>query len=243
MIAYLIVFITYLCIDLLAIVFMFIAAHQDNAQVWTISSSIAVAMSLINIVLLFVNRRVCWLWCENGVLKRKWLLLGKTEIIHPEQIETVSIAPDGKKIYMLFAMREKRRYGDGCMEIPNNALGKDILKKFWHGDVYSYEPCDACKSVEIAGKFHSPSEYFLKVSYLKALLESGNYEMEFGEHPLDALQDENGRWVDDMISHAVKCKKCGAEISLFCDTYHGRGNAAIYKSTPRKIERKENDIL
>ena len=67
------------------------------------------------------------------------------------------------------------------------------------------------------------------LSYLKEMIANDNYEMFASDYPIDAVQDENGCWVDDVIVHMVKCKKCGALIYCYCDTYHGKGNLTVRK--------------
>ena len=39
------------------------------------------------------------------------------------------------------------------------------------------------------------------------MIANDNYEMFASDYPIDAVQDENGCWVDDVIVHMVKCKK------------------------------------
>lgn len=84
--------------------------------------------------------------------------------------------------------------------------------------------CYDCKSVATADVI-GPSEYMYTATleYVKALLASGNYEMVAYSHPIDALKDQNGYWVDDLIFHTIECKRCGTRFVCSCDTYHGRG--------------------
>ena len=63
--------------------------------------------------------------------------------------------------------------------------------------------CNNCKNIKVEKSFSLPDKY-LSI--------------------LDKLMDENGYWVDDLITHEIKCKKCGTVFVCACDTYHGNGS-------------------
>ena len=228
-VVYFVVLFTYIFIAISAIAFLIFAKFANNTQMLTISTAIAVSMFFCILILLFGNREICWCWVENEVLKRKWLLLGKTDSICAEEIDHVGISRDNKKIYVILKPTNHRMHGSRCFKIQNNDLNMKLVKSFWNGEIYSHELCDNCKGVEMIGEFKNQTEYLKKLAYIKELLASGNYEMCESEHPIDAVQDENGCWVDDIIVHMARCKKCGAFIFCYCDTYHGKGNLTIGK--------------
>jgi len=92
LVAYFIAFGLYCAVIVFAIVLLIYSILKSNTELLTISISFLVSMPFFFGILLTCNRRVCWIWFENGVLKRKWLLLGKTESISPEKIESVTVA-------------------------------------------------------------------------------------------------------------------------------------------------------
>jgi hypothetical protein len=59
--------------------------------------------------------------------------------------------------------------------------------------------------------------------YIQQLLDSGNFELTSESNPLDKVKNEQGYWVDDIISHVVLCKKCGQHFSCSVNTYRGGG--------------------
>ena len=87
--------------------------------------------------------------------------------------------------------------------------------------------CEDCKNVRIIkhfDRFAWDKEYIATAAYIQELLASGKYEMFTCNHPIDALLDENGCWVDDVIWHSIKCVQCNTLFTCSCDTYHGSGS-------------------
>ena len=83
--------------------------------------------------------------------------------------------------------------------------------------------CDNCRSIKVIKRFPTPDTYLSVLEQVKALLETENYEIEFATCPIDKVKDANGYWVDDSITHQIKCKQCGTSFICSCDTYHGIG--------------------
>ena len=184
-------------------------------------------LPITGIILFYLNRRACWVWVEDGLFKWKGLFWGFNGEISSEDVD--NIGSGRKKIY-IFVRHPKNRmhYGKGIFELSNNPANRTLLKSFYSVEIYPPELCDTCKNIEV-GKFETPEEYLDTLSYLKELIANENYEMFASDYPIDAVQDENGYWVDDVIVHMVKCKKCGALICCYCDTYHGKGDLTIGK--------------
>lgn len=83
--------------------------------------------------------------------------------------------------------------------------------------------CDNCGNIRLVKLFRSPYEYLQCVEYIKGLIADGGFELIEGNCPLDKVKDEDG-WADDVIYHAIKCKKCGQVYSCCCNTYRGGGS-------------------
>ena len=226
LIAYLTVLIAYICIGVSAIAVMVASFLKDDRELFVGSCSVAIMMLLSVVLLLFVNRRVCWVWVEKRVLKRKWLFMAKTESILFEWVDRVDILPDNRT-FISFKRPDRRRHSGESMTLPYDASFMTAVRSFWSGTIYSHEPCDACKKMKLVGEFHDPEAYLARLAYLKELSERGNYKLIPCEHPIDAVQDQNGYWVDDFILHTLKCETCGALVSCCCDTYHGKGRLTV----------------
>ena len=84
--------------------------------------------------------------------------------------------------------------------------------------------CNSCAKLQLCDFFHSPKEYIDCLNYIKQLVDLGDFELVFGIFPLDKIKDEQGCWVDDIISHTIRCVNCGKHFSCTIDTYHGRGS-------------------
>lgn len=89
--------------------------------------------------------------------------------------------------------------------------------------------CDICKKIKM-NKIINLQEY---EELLKELVENGNYEYVNEESSCSPYEnkDENGYYIDDVICHILKCKKCKTKIIISCDTYHGRGHLKITKDS------------
>ncbi|MCL1874807.1 MAG: hypothetical protein FWF87_00945 [Synergistaceae bacterium] len=59
---------------------------------------------------------------------------------------------------------------------------------------------------------------------MQQLVASGDFELAPGSRPIDRIRDENGCWIDDIICHRIRCKKCGQQFSCVVNTYRGGGS-------------------
>lgn len=84
--------------------------------------------------------------------------------------------------------------------------------------------CDKCKDIALRDRFHSPQDYLHCLEYVGRLIASSQFVMLEQTCPLNAVKDENGNWVDDVIYHKISCTDCGAIYTAFCNTYHGNGS-------------------
>lgn len=181
----------------------------------------------MGIILFYFNRRACWIWVENGCFKWKGLFFGFRGSITPEEIDDIGCAK--KQLYISVRCPKNRmHYREGIFELSNTSANRKLLKSFCSAEIYPPELCDTCKTIKV-GRLKTPNAYLATLLHLKELITHDHYEMLAGDYPIDAVQDENGCWVDDAIVHLVMCKKCGALIYCACDTYHGKGNLTIRK--------------
>lgn len=84
--------------------------------------------------------------------------------------------------------------------------------------------CEICKNVKTIDFFHTPNEYLECLKYLQSLVDSGNFLFESKTCDIDKVKNENGCWIDDIISHVIKCKKCGQCYTCTVVTYRGSGS-------------------
>ena len=228
LITYLVILLFLVCFNAIGIALIIYSVSANSTEALTIGIVTLVYMlPITGIILFYLNRRACWIWVEDGCFKWKGLFFGFSGSITPEEVDDVGSG--NRKIY-IFVRHSKGRmhYGKGIFELSNNPANRLLLKSFYSGEIYPPKLCDTCKNIEV-GKFETPEEYFDTLSHLKKLITNENYEIFASDYPIDAVQDENGCWVDDVILHIVKCKKCGALIYCYCDTYHGKGNLTIRK--------------
>ena len=228
LITYLVILLFLCCFNAIGIALIIYSAGSNRTDTLAIGIATLVYMlPITGIILFYLNRRACWIWVEDGLFKWKGLFCGFSGSITPEEIDDIG---SGKRQIYIFVRCPKNRmhYGKGIFEISNNPANLSLLKSFYSGEIYPPELCDVCRNVKV-GKFETPEEYLDTLSYLKELIANENYEMFASDYPIDAVQYENGCWVDDVIVHMVKCKKCGALIYCYCDTYHGKGNLTIGK--------------
>ena len=83
--------------------------------------------------------------------------------------------------------------------------------------------CEICHSISLVDNFKTPKDYLMCLEYIKELVDSGNFIIESQTCLFDKVKNENGIWIDDIISHTIVCRKCGRAYTCFCDTYHGNG--------------------
>ena len=84
--------------------------------------------------------------------------------------------------------------------------------------------CDRCEKVKMIDSFSSPKAYLDCLKYIQSLVDSGYFEFESKNCDTDKVKDENGYWVDDVISHVIKCKNCGQHFNCTAVTYRGSGS-------------------
>jgi hypothetical protein len=84
--------------------------------------------------------------------------------------------------------------------------------------------CEICANIKLYEHFHSPSEYMECNNYMQKLLVSGGFELTSDSTPLDKIKDEEGYWIDDIIGHVIRCKKCGQHFTCGINTYRGGGS-------------------
>ena len=83
--------------------------------------------------------------------------------------------------------------------------------------------CNSCSNIILKASFYSPKDYEKCLSYIKKLLQSGNFEVVEKNCEIDRVKDENDHWVDDIIFHTIKCKSCGQVFTCSVNTYRGSG--------------------
>ena len=228
LITYLIILAFLSCFIALGIALIIYSAVENSTEALAIGIVTLVYILPVAVIILFyLNRRACLIWVEDGLFKWKGLLFGFSGSIKPEEI--ADVFSGNKTIYIYLSHPKKHtHFKKGIFELSNTLENRTLLKSFYSGEVYPPELCDTCKNIK-TGEIETPEEYLNTLSHLNDLIKNENYEMFIGKYPIDAVQDENGKWVDDSIYHEIKCKKCGAHISCDCDTYHGRAYLKVGK--------------
>ncbi len=84
--------------------------------------------------------------------------------------------------------------------------------------------CDNCNDIILRDSFYNPKQYLNCLEYIQELLNTGDFVLVEKSCDLDKVQDEKGCWIDDIIGHVIRCKKCGKHFTCSIDTYHGRGS-------------------
>lgn len=87
--------------------------------------------------------------------------------------------------------------------------------------------CKICENVILRKNFYSPRDYLNCLDYLWELIDSGAFELESATCDLDKVKGPDGKWVDDIIGHVIRCKGCGQAFTCSCCTY--RGGGSFYK--------------
>lgn len=83
---------------------------------------------------------------------------------------------------------------------------------------------EICQKVELIEGFSTPKVYFDCLTYIQSLVDSGDFVFEAKDCKTDEVQDECGHWIDDIISHVIRCKNCGQCFSSTAITYRGGGS-------------------
>ena len=84
--------------------------------------------------------------------------------------------------------------------------------------------CENCKGIILRKRFHSSHDYMECIAYIKTLLATGKYELIDATCDIHHIKNANGCWVNDLISHTLRCKLCGSDFICIADTYHGSGS-------------------
>jgi len=84
--------------------------------------------------------------------------------------------------------------------------------------------CEDCKSIRLYDYFNSPQDYLECIKYLQELVTSDSFELLSDSVALDKIKDEQGCWVDDIICHVIRCKKCGQRYTCGVNTFRGGGS-------------------
>lgn len=82
--------------------------------------------------------------------------------------------------------------------------------------------CDYCNNINLVENFYTPLQYEQTTEYIQELINNKGYILvdgncEIGKHKKD------GKWVDDIIYHTIKCPNCGQIFSCVANTYRGSG--------------------
>lgn len=114
----------------------------------------------------------------------------------------------------LFSKPYTWRYADRHNEKKPSVTNNYIDKK----------ECSVCSHLESI-KIEHLSEMFSCIEIIKALIASGNFEKLKSNFELEKPKTEEGYWQDDVMYYSFRCKNCGQEFSLCCETYHGSGGS------------------
>ena len=83
--------------------------------------------------------------------------------------------------------------------------------------------CEQCRKLDMEKKFASSRDYLACLAYVADLVALGRYTVVRQTCPLDAVENAEGCWVDDIIQHSIVCNACGEAFLIWADTYHGNG--------------------
>lgn len=83
--------------------------------------------------------------------------------------------------------------------------------------------CDYCNNICLIDHFDTPRDYLKCLEYIKGLVDHGLFIIDSQTCPIDKVENDNGCWSDDIITHIIVCRKCGSAYTCICDTYHGKG--------------------
>lgn len=83
--------------------------------------------------------------------------------------------------------------------------------------------CKICEKVKKIEHFPNPKAYLECLKYIQDLVDSGDFEFESKDCDTDKVFNENGHWIDDVISHVIRCKNCGQCFTCTIVTFRGSG--------------------
>lgn len=128
LITYLVILAIVLAVMIAAICIIVYYAQKNEGSMALIGGIVLAYMLPIEaIVLCCLNRKACWVWAEEGYIKRKGLLFGFEEKIKFEAIH--SIICSNKTICILADGAAEQPYGAGRIELENNEVNKMFLKE------------------------------------------------------------------------------------------------------------------
>ena len=84
--------------------------------------------------------------------------------------------------------------------------------------------CDHCLQIHLAENISTPLEYEKIVVYLEKMIDIYDFIFTDRNCELGRHKNEDGRWIDDIIFHTIKCTKCGQEFTCSVNTYRGGGS-------------------
>lgn len=86
--------------------------------------------------------------------------------------------------------------------------------------------CFICNKVREIDKFPNADAYLECLSYVQRLVNSKDFRFHRLSCPTYKVYDERGFWVDDLLTHIIRCTHCGQKFICECDTYNGVGKFA-----------------
>lgn len=84
--------------------------------------------------------------------------------------------------------------------------------------------CKSCEKVKTINFFSTPNDYLVCLHDIQSLVDSGDFLFESKDCDIDKVKDKDGFWIDDVISHVIRCKNCGQCFTCTAITYSGRGS-------------------
>ena len=84
--------------------------------------------------------------------------------------------------------------------------------------------CEISEKVRTRDFFPTPKAYLECLNYIQSLVDSRCFLFESKDCDIDRVKDINGDWIDDVISHVIKCKNCGQCFTCTVITYRGSGS-------------------
>lgn len=83
--------------------------------------------------------------------------------------------------------------------------------------------CEFCDDVILQKNFQSTNAWLNCMEYIKELLAQDSFELTEATCDLDKICDKDGKWANDTIGHAIRCKNCGQVFQCSVNTYRGGG--------------------
>ena len=84
--------------------------------------------------------------------------------------------------------------------------------------------CEVCEKVNTIDFFPTPKVYLECLNYIQSLVDSGNFLFELKDCDIDKVKDAEGYWINDVINHVIRCKKCGQCFTCTVVTIRGNGS-------------------